>query len=61
MPREMDTPLIVIELLTRDELPMLLNVFRAPLMVLPVSVDGMSAFTRALKLGSAEPPDVGPA
>ena len=60
-PRLTADPLIVIALFVRLALPILLSVFVAPEIDLPVKVVGMSAFTNKRKDVGAEPPAVGPA
>jgi hypothetical protein len=60
-PKLTEEPLMVIALFVRLALPMLLNVFVAPEIDLPVKVVGMSALTSKRKDVGAEPPAVGPA
>lgn len=60
-PRATLTPLNVTELLSREAFGMAVNVFKAPDMVLPVKVLGISAFTSKRNEVGAEPPEVGPA
>ena len=54
-----ETPEIV--LLDKAAFGILLKVFSAPLIVLPVSVPGMSSLTSKRKAVVAAAPDVGPA
>ena len=54
-------PLIVTAELVRAALGILLNVLSDPLIVLPVTVLGMSSFTSKRKAVVAGAPDVGPA
>ena len=60
-PRLTATPLNVTAELTKAAFGMLLNEFEAPLIVLPVSVLGISSLTSSLNAVGAAPPDVGPA
>ena len=60
-PKETDDPLIVTAELVSAALGMLLKVFVAPLIDLPVSKLGMSALTSKRKAVVAAAPDSGPA
>ena len=60
-PKETDDPLIVTAELVSAALGMLLKVFVAPLIDLPVSKLGISSFTSKRKDVVAGAPDVGPA
>ena len=60
-PKATVVPLNVTDELVRAALGMLLKVFVAPLIVLPVKVDGMSEFTSNRKDVGAAAPDSGPA